>query len=412
MRDILQSYADKGVPEDLVAAANRSEVANAEFQRNSIPGLANVWSNALAAEGRTSPDEDIEAIKHVTLADVNRVAKQYLVRPELDHGDAEAGADRDSPSPERDSAAPSRSRPLPPSRCSFPHGRRARSRAQGAGGIHQGFRHHAAQWIRLIVKTDRTSPTVSVVGAVKHESDLQTPPGKKASPTFSMACSPTERDARSAGISEGARRHRRQRERGLRLLAECPEGSFLARRGVARRQRASSRVAGGGIRVVKQQTAQFVAGNLRARVTAHRARSIWRCCPPATRYCAKPRRYRRQSHPGRCEAISRRHVPSGPHHHRGHRRRHSGRSAGRHSRNGSANGRHRRKARHHSARRSRSTSPRRPTSPIAEAVQDSVTLAEQLNSTASIRTTIRCNWATMFWAAAFTPRGSTTICAR
>ncbi len=79
MRDILQSYAQKGVPEDLVAAAIRSEVASADFQRTSIPGLANVWSNALAAEGRTSPDEDIEAIKHVTLADVNRVAKQYLV---------------------------------------------------------------------------------------------------------------------------------------------------------------------------------------------------------------------------------------------------------------------------------------------------------------------------------------------
>ena len=79
MRQILANYGEKGVPEDLVAAAKRSEVASAEFQRNSIPGLANVWSEALAAEGRTSPDEDIEAIKRVTLADVNRVAKQYLV---------------------------------------------------------------------------------------------------------------------------------------------------------------------------------------------------------------------------------------------------------------------------------------------------------------------------------------------
>ncbi len=75
---ILESYAAKGVPADLVDAAKRSEVAAAEFQRNSIPGLANVWSNALAAEGRTSPDEDVEALKKVTLADVNRVAKEYL----------------------------------------------------------------------------------------------------------------------------------------------------------------------------------------------------------------------------------------------------------------------------------------------------------------------------------------------
>ena len=48
------------------------------FSGTPFPGLANVWSNALAAEGRNSPDEDIEAIKRVTLADVNRVAKQYL----------------------------------------------------------------------------------------------------------------------------------------------------------------------------------------------------------------------------------------------------------------------------------------------------------------------------------------------
>ena len=79
MRAILANYAAKGLPEELIAAAKRSEIAAAEFQRNSIPGLANVWSDALAAEGRTSPDEDIEAIKRVTIADVNRVAKQYLV---------------------------------------------------------------------------------------------------------------------------------------------------------------------------------------------------------------------------------------------------------------------------------------------------------------------------------------------
>ena len=38
-----------------------------------------MWSEALTAEGRNSPDDDLEAIRKVTLADVNRVAKQYLV---------------------------------------------------------------------------------------------------------------------------------------------------------------------------------------------------------------------------------------------------------------------------------------------------------------------------------------------
>ena len=79
MRSIISSYAEKGLPSDLVEAAKKSELAQAEFQRNSIPGLANVWSNALAAEGRNSPDDDIDAIRKVTAADVNRVARQYLL---------------------------------------------------------------------------------------------------------------------------------------------------------------------------------------------------------------------------------------------------------------------------------------------------------------------------------------------
>ena len=68
-----------GFPAELVDAAKRGEIASAAFQRNSIPGLAAAWSQALAAEGRNSPDEDVDAIRRVTVADVNRVARQYLV---------------------------------------------------------------------------------------------------------------------------------------------------------------------------------------------------------------------------------------------------------------------------------------------------------------------------------------------
>jgi zinc protease len=76
VKQVLADYARNGVPADLVEAAKRSEVAAAEFQRNSIPGLAAAWSQALAAEGRQSPDDDVEAIKGVTIEDVNRAAKQ------------------------------------------------------------------------------------------------------------------------------------------------------------------------------------------------------------------------------------------------------------------------------------------------------------------------------------------------
>lgn len=179
LRGILNNYAAKGVPEDLVTAAKRSEIAQAEFQRNSIPGLASAWSNALAAEGRNSPEEDIDAIRKVTAADVNRVAKQYLLNvPTITailkpapSGAAVAqagfgGAEKPTTAPTKPVVLPDWAASqlaqlkapapfAPPSDVTLPNG------------------------IRLIVRTDHTSPTVTLVGAVKTNSDLQTPKGQE-----------------------------------------------------------------------------------------------------------------------------------------------------------------------------------------------------------------------------------------
>jgi zinc protease len=78
LQDILADDLKNGVPPDLVDAAKRHELASEEFQRNSISGLAMEWSNALAVEGRQSPEDDIDAIEKVTVDDVNRVARKYL----------------------------------------------------------------------------------------------------------------------------------------------------------------------------------------------------------------------------------------------------------------------------------------------------------------------------------------------
>ena len=52
IKQILADDVKNGVPEDLVDAAKRHELADEEFQKNSISGLAMEWSNALAVEGR------------------------------------------------------------------------------------------------------------------------------------------------------------------------------------------------------------------------------------------------------------------------------------------------------------------------------------------------------------------------
>ncbi len=78
-KEIIAGYVKNGVPAELVEAAKYREAAEAEFQKNSVAGLAMEWSQALAAEGRTSPEDDVAAIKKVTVEDVNRVARTYLV---------------------------------------------------------------------------------------------------------------------------------------------------------------------------------------------------------------------------------------------------------------------------------------------------------------------------------------------
>ncbi|HTZ49524.1 MAG TPA: pitrilysin family protein [Verrucomicrobiae bacterium] len=78
LRKILADDLKNGVPGDLVEAAKRHELASEEFQKNSIEGLAMEWSNAVAVEGRQSPEEDVAAIQKVTVEQVNQVAHKYL----------------------------------------------------------------------------------------------------------------------------------------------------------------------------------------------------------------------------------------------------------------------------------------------------------------------------------------------
>ena len=82
VRAILKKVASSGVPPELVEAAKLHEHSEAESQKNSIAGSAAVWSDAVALYGLNSPDDDLARIEKVTVADVNRVARQYL---DLDH---------------------------------------------------------------------------------------------------------------------------------------------------------------------------------------------------------------------------------------------------------------------------------------------------------------------------------------
>ncbi len=82
LKSVLEKQLKQGLPPELVEAAKRRELASAEFERNSVSGLASSWSDAVAAMGLNSPQDEIDAIKAVTVKDVNRVARKYL---NMDH---------------------------------------------------------------------------------------------------------------------------------------------------------------------------------------------------------------------------------------------------------------------------------------------------------------------------------------
>ncbi|HEY5296727.1 MAG TPA: pitrilysin family protein [Verrucomicrobiae bacterium] len=82
VKEILLAEITNGLSADLVEAAKRREIISAELQKNSVSGLASAWSTAVAIEGRSSPEDDINLFRAVTVADVDRVAKKYL---DFDH---------------------------------------------------------------------------------------------------------------------------------------------------------------------------------------------------------------------------------------------------------------------------------------------------------------------------------------
>ncbi|MBV8067175.1 MAG: insulinase family protein, partial [Candidatus Eremiobacteraeota bacterium] len=79
LRSAINGYREQGVPAALVDAEKRRAIAQAEFKANSILDLGFQWSQAVAVQGLSSPDDIIAAYRRVTVADVNRVLRTYVI---------------------------------------------------------------------------------------------------------------------------------------------------------------------------------------------------------------------------------------------------------------------------------------------------------------------------------------------
>jgi len=179
LKDLIEAYKKTGVPADLVDAAKRKAVADAEFDRNSISGLAQSWVEATTVFGVSSPDDIVRKLQAVSVDDVNRV-----LRANFNNSTALVGILNPRPAGQPSTAkgfgGVESFAPTKATKTTLPFW------AQGllaTATVPRSTLNPTAMTlpngIKLIVQTERISPTVTVVGQVKNNPDLQTPTGQE-----------------------------------------------------------------------------------------------------------------------------------------------------------------------------------------------------------------------------------------
>jgi zinc protease len=273
MRNILANDLKNGVPADLVTAAKLHELAHDELQKNSLFGLASSWSQAVAIEGRKSPEDDVRAMQAVSIDDVNRVARKYLtlnttitaLLPPQPSGKPVSrktfgGAE---------SFAPKHVKPVPlPVWAS-----RALARLSVPQSTTDPVVSTLSNGIKLIVQPESVSDTVSVYGRIKNNSNLETPKGQEGvsdvlGDLFSFGTTTLDRIQfqkaldqigadESAGTDFSLQVLANQFDRGVELLADNELHPALPAQ---------------AFQIMQQQEARYIAGRLQSpEYLAHRA---------------------------------------------------------------------------------------------------------------------------------------------
>ena len=265
MRGVIADIVKNGVPPDLVAASRRQELAQLAFNNDSISGLAESWSRALAFQGLSSPDDLAREYAAVTVDDVNRLARSLLT-PERavtailtpqDKGHPIAGGGFGGA--ESFGAAPSKPVALPDwaesalATLQLPPAAAAPTVSVLPNGL------------RLIVQPEHVGHTISVYGQVRQVADMQEAPGKDgiagvAGDLFSYGSTSLDRLAfqkalddiaatEQAGASFSLKVLTPQFAAGMKLLADNELHPAFPPQAFA---------------VVRQQTAQGLAGLLQS----------------------------------------------------------------------------------------------------------------------------------------------------
>ena len=179
MKKILAEEVKNGLPSDLVEAAKRREQTKADLRRNSVFGYAMAWSQALAVEGRQSPEEEVKAIQQVSAEEVNHVARKYL---DLNRAIVAILTPETSGKPvvseargHIESFAPKKAKPV-----KLPDwADKALKRLSIPPSTLNPIVTPLPNGLKLIVQPEAISKTVSVFGHVRNNPDIEVPKGRE-----------------------------------------------------------------------------------------------------------------------------------------------------------------------------------------------------------------------------------------
>jgi len=179
MQTILADAVSKGVDPALVEAAKRKAIAGLEFDKNSVEGLANAWSSALAFQGLASPDAMKQAIEAVTPEAVNALAKATfdpahavtaILTPE---SSGKPVSDKGFGGAESFASSPDKPVQLPD------WAEQAFAKLEVPSSSLSPVSYTLPNGLKLIVQPESISDTVTVFGRIKTNEDLQAPKGQE-----------------------------------------------------------------------------------------------------------------------------------------------------------------------------------------------------------------------------------------
>jgi len=177
--DAIHQVRTRGISPDLVDAVKRRALLHQALQGNSVSGLANAWTQAIAVAGLDSPGEATKRLRSVTARQVNEAVKHTL---DLDHAvtlvlNPTPGARPKSGSgfggAESFGGKPTKPVELPD------WARKALARLPRPKPFMHPDDMHLPNGLRLIVQPLSTGHSISLYGSVNQNQDLQAPKGEE-----------------------------------------------------------------------------------------------------------------------------------------------------------------------------------------------------------------------------------------